>query len=32
MDMEDHKFLFRFVANDWARILLDVKGKGNKEN
>ena len=31
MDMEDHKLLFMFLANDWDRILLDAKGKGKKE-
>ena len=32
MDMEDHKLLFKFLADDWAWILLDAKGKEKKEN
>ena len=31
LDMEDHKLLFKFLADDWAQILLNAKGKGKKE-
>ena len=32
LDMEDHKLLFKFLADDWAQILLHARGKGKKEN
>ena len=32
LDMEDHKWLFNFVADNWAQIRLHAKGKGKKEN
>ena len=32
MDMEDHKFLFKFLVDDWDQILLHAKGKGQNEN
>ena len=32
MDIEDHKLLFKFFADDKVQILLDAKGKGKKEN
>ena len=32
LDMEDHKLLFKFLADDWAQILLHAKGKRKKEN
>ncbi len=31
MDMEDHKLLFKFLIDDWSRILLTAKGKEKKE-
>ena len=32
MDMEDHKLLFKFLADDWAQIPLHANGKGKNEN
>ena len=32
MDMEDHKLCIKFLADDWAQILLATKGKEKKEN
>jgi cell division protein ZapA (FtsZ GTPase activity inhibitor) len=32
MDMEDHKFLFKFLADDWALVMLAAKGKERTEN
>ena len=31
MDMEDHKLLFKFLADDWSRILLVAKGRRKKK-
>ena len=31
LDMEDHKLLFKFLADEWAQILLNAKGKGKKD-
>ena len=31
MDIEDHKPLYKFLAEDWARVLLVGKGKENDE-
>ena len=31
LDTEDHKLLFKFLADDWAQILLHARGKGKKE-
>ena len=31
LDMEDHKLLFKFLADDWAQILLNARGKGKRE-
>ena len=32
LDMEDHKLLFKFLADDWAQIPLHEKGKGKMKN
>lgn len=32
LDMEDTKILYKFLADDWARVLLARKGKNKDEN
>ena len=31
LDMEDTKFLYKFLVEDWARVLLAGKGKEKEE-
>ena len=31
LDMEDTRFLYKFLAEDWARVLLAGKGKGKEK-
>jgi len=31
MDMEDNKILYKFLADDWAQVLLVGKGKDKDE-